>query len=87
MFRRCPFVAVIVYIDLNDVLIWVGVIKHHLDALICSQHRQDAKSLQPGIGAEQLIERSIFEGDVLHARVLVLIGIGERPDISKRTMR
>src|SRR5208337_2984349 len=73
---RGPFVAVVVDVDLDDILVRVRVINHHLDALVSRHHRQNAKALEPGIAAEEFVDLSIFEGDMLHPGMMMPLGIG-----------
>src|SRR5580704_15822947 len=76
MFRRCPFVPIVIDIELDAVLVGVCIIEAGLQSFVDGHHRQDALALEPSIGAEKIVERLVFESDVLHPPVAGSVGIG-----------
>ena len=80
-----PAIAVVVDIDLSAIAIRVLIIEGRLRSAVGGQRRDDAKALEPSIGAKQFIDGPILEGDVLQPMVARQVGIGgEAGQLDKR---
>ena len=60
---------------LDAIAIRVLIIKGRLRSAVRAQRRDDAKALEPGIGAKQFIDGPILEGEVLQPVMARTVGI------------
>src|ERR1700692_3028109 len=63
VFARGPAITIIVDVEFNAVTIGILIVKCRLRTTVGAQHGLDSKTVESGIGAEQIIERSIFESN------------------------
>ena len=50
-------------------------IDRRLEAFVEGEHRHNPQAFEPDIGAQEIVEGPVFEGDVLNPRVAAFVGI------------
>src|SRR5271157_1091875 len=70
-----PVVVKIVDVQLHDVAFGIVIIHCRLNELVGGPQERNAERFEPKICAQQIVERFVFEGDVLHPCVTIPVAI------------